>query len=277
MKKAILLLLVVLVFGCMARAFFPDVMASIKFFESGDTVVIPVFPKPELSRAYIPPSEVSSSIVTVPIKLSTDDLQSLANRTLPKHYNGDVEYLDGSVRGKLNYRLRREGDAKVTTENGRIKISFQVKFNVRFAGNVLAAIVRVPFSSQTDGALDFFVTVKPSVGRDWSVKTDAEIDYAWVKTPKLRVAGVQIGLRKETDRFLREAIRENLYKVDDVINKEVKLRDIMQREWDNLAVPVKAAESMFLHFDPRGIAASPLEITPNEVMKYRLAGLYVIR
>ncbi|GHS93533.1 hypothetical protein AGMMS50276_04270 [Synergistales bacterium] len=39
----------------------------------------------------------------------------------------------------------------------------------------------------------------------------------------------------------------------------------MQREWDNLAVPVKAAESMFLHFDPRGIAASPLEITPNEV------------
>ncbi|GHV35206.1 hypothetical protein FACS1894187_07420 [Synergistales bacterium] len=264
MKKAILLLLV-LVSGCLAALFYPDVMASIKFFGSGDTIVIPAFPKPELSRAYIPPSEVPSSIVTVPVKLSTDDLQSLANRTLPKHYNGDVEYLDGTVRGKLNYRLRRESDAKVTTENGRIKISFQVKFNVRFAGNALVTIVRVPFSAQTDGELDFFVTVKPSVGRDWAVKTDAEVDYNWIKTPRLNVAGIQIGLRKETDRFLREAIRDNLYKVDDVINKEVKLRDIMQREWDNLVVPVKAAESVFLHFDPRGIAASPLEITPNEV------------
>jgi hypothetical protein len=164
----------------------------------------------------------------------------------------------------LNYRLRREGDAKVTAENGRIKISFQVKFDVRFAGNALAMVVRVPFSAQTDGELDFFVTVKPSIGRDWSVKTDAEVDYTWVKTPSLKVAGIQIGLRKETDRFLREAIRDNLYKIDDVINKEERLRDIMQREWDNLVVPVKAAESVFLHFDPRGIAASPVEITPNE-------------
>ena len=142
---------------------------------------------------------------------------------------------------------------------------------MRFVGNVLAAIVRVPFSARTEGALNVFITADPSVGRDWSIKMDAEVDYAWVKSPKLNVAGIRIGLQGETDKFLREAIRDNLYKMDDVINKEVRLRDIMQREWDNLAVPVnvknsiQVENSILLHFDPRGIAASSLDITPAEV------------
>ena len=264
MKKAILLFLVI-ISGCLAAFFSSDIIARIKFFGGGGSIVIPEFPQPQLSRAYIPPSEVPSSVVTVPIKLSVDDLQSLANRHLLRQYNGDVEYLDGTVKGKLNYRFRREGDAKVTVENGRLKISFQVNFEVRFAGNVLAAVVRVPFSAHTDGALDFSITTKPSIGRDWGIKTEAEVDYKWIKPPRLNVAGIRVTLRGETDRFLKEAIRSNLYKVDDAINKEVKLRDIMQREWDNLTVPVKAADSIFLHFDPRGIAASPLEITPKDV------------
>ena len=264
MKKAILLFLV-LVSGCLAALFFPGAMTNRKIFGDDGSIVIPQFPQPQLDRFYIPPSEVASSWITIPVKLSMDDLQSLANSNLPRQYNGDAEYLDGAVKGKLNYKLRRKEDARVTSENGKIKISLPVKFQVRFTGSALAAIVRVPFSAQTEGALDVFITVKPSVGRDWNIKTEAEVDFAWVKSPRLNVAGIRVGLQGVSDQFLREAIRDNLYKVDDVINKEVRLRDVMQREWDNLVVPVKAADSVFLHFDPRGVAASPLDITPNEV------------
>ena len=123
----------------------------------------------------------------------------------------------------------------------------------------------MPFSAQTDGALNIFITVNPGIERDWSIKTDAKVDFVWVKPPRLNAAGIRIGLQRDSEKFLREAIRDNLYKVDDVINKEVRLRDIMQREWDNLTVPIKAADSVFLHFDPRGISASSLDITPKEV------------
>gem|GEM_PF-1978817 len=264
MKRAILLFLV-LFFGAAGAFFFYESTANKKLFGDDASIVIPEFPQPQLIRSYIPPSEVPSSRITIPVRLSMDDLRSLANRNLVRQYNGSEEYLDGTVKGKLNYKIRREEDAEITAENGRIKISLPINFQVRFAGNALAAIVRVPFSAQTDGALKVFITIKPSVGSDWSIKTDAEVDFVWLKSPRLNVAGIRIGLQRESDKFLREAIRDNLYKVDDVINKEVKLRDIMQREWDNLAVPVKAADSVFLHFDPRGIAASPLDITPNEV------------
>ena len=266
MKKTMLLILLFLVLlsGVLTAVFFPDLMSSVTLF-GGEPIEIPEFPEPRLSRSYIPPSEVPSSTIAVPVRLSVDDLQALANRNLPRQYNGDVEYLDGTVKGKLNYKLRREKDVKVAVEEGKIKISFPVRFQVRFAGNVLAAIVRVPFSAQTEGAFDFFVTLAPSIGRDWSIKTGAEVDYAWVKSPSLNVAGIKIGLRGETDKFLREAIRDNLHKMDDVINKEVGLQDIMQREWDNLVVPVKVADSMFLHFDPRGIAASSLDIEPDGI------------
>ena len=266
MKKTVLLFFVLLflLLGGLAAFFFPD-LASLTPFGGGEPIEIPEFPEPRLSRSFIPPSEVPSSTVAVPVRLSVDDLQALANRNLPKQYNGDVEYLDGTVKGKLNYRLRRDRDVKVAVEKGKIKISFPVHFQVRFAGNVLAAIVRVPFSAQTEGALDFSISVAPSVGRDWSIKTGAEVDYTWTKSPKLNVAGVKIGLKGETDKFLRGAIRDNLYKMDDALNKEVRLQDIMQREWDNLAVPVKVEDSIFLHFDPRGIAASSLDIAPDEV------------
>jgi len=262
MKKAIILS-IALIFGCLAAFYFPQATAR-KLFADG-SIVIPDSPQPMLTRSFIPPSEVPSSRITIPVKLSMDDLRSLANRNLVRQYNGSVEYLDGTVRGKLHYRLRREEDAKVTAENGRIKISLPVKFHVRFAGNALAAIVRVPFSAQTEGALNVFISIKPSIERDWSIKTEAEVDFTWIKSPKLNAAGISIGLQRESDKFLREAIRDNLYKVDDVINKEIRLRDIMQREWDNLVVPIKAADSVFLHFDPRGVAASSLDITPKEV------------
>ena len=263
MKKAILfIILIALISGCLA-AFY--LTGSKTGTDADGPIAIPELPQPYLSRSYIPPSQVPSSRITVPVKISMDDLQSLANRNLIRQYNGDTEFLDGTVRGKLNYRFRREEDAKVAAEDGKIKITLPVSFNVRFAGNVLAAFVRVPFSAQTDGALDIFISIKPSIRRDWSIKTDAEVDFAWVTPPRLSVVGIPIGLKKESDKFLREAIRDNLHKIDDVINKEIRLRDMMQREWDNLTGPVMTADSVVLHFDPRGVAASPLDITPEEV------------
>jgi hypothetical protein len=263
MKKALLLFIVVIL-GGLASLYFSYGGSKRSLF-GNERIVIPEFPQPQLSRSYIPPAQVPSSRITVPIKLSMDDLQSFANRNLVRQYNGDSEYLDGTVKGKLNYRFVRDEDAKVTAENGRIRISLPVKFNVRFVGSVLAAIIRVPFSAQTDGELKVYITVKPSVRRDWSVKTEAQVDFEWIKSPRLRVAGIQIGLRSESDRFLREAVRDNLYRIDDAINKEIRLREIMQREWDNLTQPIAAADSVSLHIDPRGVAASPLEITPEEV------------
>jgi len=262
--KKVILLFIAIVTGCLAAFYFSG-NASNGILSGDDSIAIPEFPQPQLIRSYIQPSAVPSSWMTLPVKLSIDDLQSLTNRNLLRQYNGNVEYLDGTIRGKLNYRLRREEDARVTVVDGKIRISLPIKFNVRFVGNVLAAIVRVPFSAQTEGALNLYITVKPSVGRDWSIKTEAEVDFTWTKPPKLTVTGIQVGLQGESDRFLREAIRDNLYKIDDIINKEVKLREMMQREWDNLVVPVKVADSVYLHFDPRGVSASSLDITPKEV------------
>ena len=259
MKKAIFVFLA-LIAGSFTAFYFSTRMSG------GDgPIVIPEFPQPQLIRSYIPPAAVPSSRLTVPVKLSVDDLQSLTNRNLVRQYNGDVEYLDGTIKGKLNYRIRREEDAQVTTEDGRIKITLPIIFQVRFVGNVLAAIVRVPFSAQTEGALKAYITVNPSIGRDWSIKTDAKVDFEWTKSPRLNVAGFRIGLQSESDRFLREAIRDNLYKIDEAINKEVRLRDIMQREWDNLVVPIRVADSTYIHFDPRSIGASSLDIAPDEI------------
>ena len=227
--------------------------------------MIPDFPQPQLSRSYVPPSEVHSSRITVPVTLAMSDLQALANRNLIWQYEGHSELRDRTVRGRLDYLIRREDDARVTEENGRIKISLPISFRVRFSGNVSAAIARVPLSVQTEGDLDIFITIRPSIEHDWSIKTETEVDFAWRRSPYINVAGFRVGLRRETDNFLRNAIRDNLFRVDEIVNKEIRLRDIMQRQWDNLAVPIRAADGVFLHFDPRGIAVSPLEVTPDNI------------
>ena len=260
MKKAILLSLVLIsvIFGSLAALY-------LRFTSDDRSIVIPNFPQPQLIHSYVPPSEIPSSRITIPVSLSMDHLQSLANRNLVRQYEGDAEFRDRTVSGRLSYTIRREKDAAVTEENGRIKISLPVEFQVRFTGDVRAAIARVPFSVQTEGALNIFITIRPSIERDWSIKTEAEIDFAWIRSPSLNVAGFRVGLQRETDKFLRDAIRVNLQRIDDVINREIRLKDIMQKQWENLAVPVRAADAVFFHFDPRGIAASPLEITPNDV------------
>ena len=264
MKKALLIFLF-LILGSLAALYFSYDVNFGKIY-GNSSIVIPDFPQPQLIRSYIPPSQVPPSKINVPIKLSMDDLQSLANRKIVRQYNGDNEYLDGTIKGKLHYRVTREEDAKVKAEDGKIKVSLPIKFNVRFVGSALAAIVRVPFSAKTDGELNVYITLSPSIRRDWSIKTEAKIDFDWIKPPRLRIAGISVGLRGESDRFLRESIRDNLYKIDDAINQEIKLRDRMQREWDNLTVPIMVADSVSLHIDPRSAAASPPLITPEEVM-----------
>jgi len=194
-----------------------------------------------------------------------NDLESLANRNLIRQYEGAAEHRDRTVNGRLSYTIWREEDARVTGENGRIVISLPVRFHVRFVGNARAAVARIPFSAQTDGALNIIITIQPSIRADWSINTEAEVDFAWIRPPYVNVVGFRVSLRGETDKFLRDAIRDNLHKIDEVINQEIRLKDIMQRQWDNLAVPVRAADGVFFHFDPRGIAAAPLDITPNEV------------
>jgi len=194
------------------------------------------------------------------------DLQAFANTNLARQLNGNVQYLDGAVSGRLEYRLRREEDAKVAEEDGKIKISFPVRFHVRFASTVQAVLVRVPISAQTEGDLDVSIILNPRVERDWSIRTDAEVDFTWTNPPRFNVfMGIQVGVLTESEKFLRDAIRDNLYKIDNVINGEIRLRDTMQREWDNLVLPVRAADSVFLHFDPQDIAAPPIDITPEEV------------
>ena len=242
-------------------------LAAFHFRHSGDggSIIIPDFPQPLLARSYVPPSEVPSSRITVPVTLLMSDLESLANRNLIRQYDGSAEFRDRTVNGRLSYTVRRAGDAGVTERNGRIRISLPVDFHVRFTGNARMAVARVPFSVQTEGALNIIITIRPSIRSDWNIKTEAEVDFAWIRPPYLNVAGLRISLRSETDKFLRNAIRSNLHKIDEIINKEIRLKDIMQRQWDNLAAPVKTADAVFFHFYPRSIAASPLSITPSEV------------
>ena len=260
MKNAILFFVVLIsvIAGCLVALYF-------KFTGDDGLIIISNFSQPQLSRSYVPPSEVPSSRIAVPVKLSMSDLQSLANRNLIRQYNGYAELADRNVNGRLNYAVRREGDAKLTEENGRIKISLPVTFQVGFAGYATAAIARVPLSVRTEGALNIIITIKPRIERDWSITTEAEVDFAWLTSPHINVAGFRVGLQGESDRFLRNAIRDNLHKIDVIINEEIRLRDIMQAQWDSLAVPVSVADGVFLHFDPRSITASPIEVTQNEV------------
>lgn len=229
-------------------------------------VVIPDSPRPHLARSYASAPEIFPSRLTLPLKFPMDDLQALANRNLIRSFSGEVQYLDGAVSGRLQYTLRREEDAQVTEEDGRIKISFPVQFHVRFASAVQAMLVRVPLSAQTEGELNVFITLTPGVERDWSIRTGAEVDFEWITPPRFNVfMGIRVGVQTESERFLREAIRDNLHMIDTVVNREIGLRNAMQREWDNLTLPVRAADSVFLHFDPRGISAPPLNITSDGI------------
>lgn len=260
MKKTLLLLAL---FLCIVLGAFA---AYVSNPPAADIGTLPDFDEPATSSAFVPSAQVPSSWLSIPIELSVEDMQDLANRKLMRQYNGSTEVLDGTVKGKLNYRVDRVGDVKISGSSDGLNIAFPVKFNVKFNGNVLAAVVRVPFSAQTDGELKINISVKPSIRRDWSIKTDAKVDFEWVKSPYLNIAGIKIGIQNEASNFFKEAVRDNLPKLEGELNKVIDLREIMQREWDNLSIPFKIAENFWLAADPRSISALPLEISPDKVV-----------
>lgn len=243
-----------------AAAFFFDGL-----WGGGETVSFPDIPEYRASGIFIPPEDAPSSHVSVPVELSLDDLSSLVNSSTPRRYDGETEFLDGTVKGKLKYEARRSGDVSVAAVDGALKLTLPIDFTVAFSGSVLAAIVRVPFSTHTDGALNVHITLTPALRRDWSLKTGAEVKIEWIRPPKLNVAGISIGLKKESTKFLSQTIRDRLPELEDKLNEKIALRERVQREWDNLAVPFRIAEAAALHVDPRGISAAPLDILHDRV------------
>lgn len=196
--------------------------------------VKPIPPKPtELDSAL----HVPLSSLMIPIRYHVDSLEEMINNkitgTFVKQWievneNHDSLYLELTKKDKI----------KIRWINNSLHYSFPLHLEGKFIKRVGKNIT---LKNEVPVALEVVLDMATylSFANDWSLNSSTKLKKVnWKKEPVLKIAFININLRKRLDKFLDENTSLITNIVDREIGKVIDTRAILQRLWLNIQKPI---------------------------------------
>ena len=237
-------------------------------------------PAPVATQEHVVPA--ADSYVEVPVSASFDDLRRLADERLPEAiYDTTARPIDvptGKAVGDLH--VRRAGATTIRAAGNRLVFSVPLSFTsrIRWEGEFLGL---KPSTNQTpSGAFALSISLLPSFGDDWELRTSPEISIEWKKKPALDILNQSIGIAGVLENLMYSRFREEAGEIEKSLNESLRLRALAAEQWRALHSPdrVRANPDVWLEVEPRNIY-KPLvgmDETSLTVTLGLIAGLRVI-
>ncbi len=206
--------------------------------------------------------------------------------------NMDIPKLEKALNSSLKGVIYE--DNKIDDDNMMLKVSKISDFKFSVKGNSLSCVLPLDIWVKTrykkdllittvenyyeaSGALNLNVSLAFSVEKDWSIKSQTTIDgYKWVKSPMLKVAGVNLPVTMLADLVVSYSKSKITTAVDKVIAKDNSLRQTMTQVWEELQQPMQVDTDydIWLKMSPTGIVSTPITGTGNQlVLNLGLTGI----
>lgn len=196
--------------------------------------VKPIPPKPTALDSAL---QVPLSSLMIPIRYHVDSLEEMINNkitgTFVKQWievneNHDSLYLELTKKDKI----------KIRWINNSLHYSFPLHLEGKFIKRVGKNIT---LKNEVPVALEVVLDMATylSFANDWSLNSSTKLKKVnWKKEPVLKIAFININLRKRLDKFLDENTSLITNIVDREIGKVIDTRAILQRLWLNIQKPI---------------------------------------
>lgn len=196
--------------------------------------VKPIPPKPTALDSAL---QVPLSSLMIPIRYHVDSLEEIINNkitgTFVKQWievneNHDSLYLELTKKDKI----------KIRWINNSLHYSFPLHLEGKFIKRVGKNIT---LKNEVPVALEVVLDMATylSFANDWSLNSSTKLKKVnWKKEPVLKIAFININLRKRLDKFLDENTSLITNIVDREIGKVIDTRAILQRLWLNIQKPI---------------------------------------
>ncbi len=202
--------------------------------------------------------EKKPSIISLPLDISIDDVQSQINKGLPELIYEDDSFEDNK-NDDFKIKVWRKGDLVFTSLKNDV-FSYEVPLKVwaqkRVAALGYAQTPATTFEMKLRFSSRFFI------GQDWSMNTQTSAGgYEWITKPVLKVGYVDIPLAPIVGRLIENQQGGFAKQIDQVIRENYSLKPYLLEAWNMAQKPFLASEeySTWVKVEPVDLFLTPLK------------------
>lgn len=205
------------------------------------------------------------STINLPISLQIDDLQEAINT----QFKG-VIYNDNSFENNnddnLILRVTKVADFKISAKGDKIMIvaPLEVYVKGRLKKDFFSMFDQdfgIDKSKEATFKLDVVVNTKLSLNQDWDIITKSEAGFQWREQPYLELGPIKIPIGSIIETVVNNQIADINKKLDNEITKNIKLKPMAQKFWDQLQNPIIVSEryQTYLKIIPEFVSMSNIK------------------
>ncbi len=189
------------------------------------------------------PTDIDSSLhvplssLMIPIRYHVDSLEEIINNKITGTFVKQWIVVNESE-DSLYLELTKKGKIKIRWINNSLHYSFPLQLEGKFIKHVGKNIT---LKNEVPVALEVVLNMAThlSFANDWRLNSSTKIkEITWKKEPVLKIAFININLRKRLDKFLDENTGLITGIVDREISKVIDTRAILQKLWLDIQKPI---------------------------------------
>lgn len=194
---------------------------------------------------------------------------------LPLHMELDIKKLEAAVNAKmaglifegsniserdLSIKVWKAQNFTFNVTNNVIEYSIPLKLWSRFAWKMERFGLSVGDHYEANGSITLTYRTVISIDKDWKlVSKTTPVNYKWLETPKLNVAGIAVPVTTIASYALAQVDHVITAEIDKALAQSVDLKKYVSMAWDEVQKPrlVNPENNVWIRVTPKDVLVSP--------------------
>lgn len=202
--------------------------------------------------------EKKPSVISIPLDISLDDLQSQINKGLPDLIYEDNSFADNNYDG-LKIKVWRKGNL-IFTENKDGVLTYEVPLKVWAQKEI--TVLGISQAPSTDFEIKIKFSTRFGVNEDYQIETQTRgLSFTWITKPVLKSSLVDVPIGPIIGRVITGNLPLFAEQIDNTIRENYSLKPYVIEAWNLAKRPVQVSEEYNTWFkaDPVEVYFTPLQ------------------
>ncbi len=212
--------------------------------------------------------DCSATSIVLPLRISTEILEDMLNRDIPRQMRGHEDINISGVKGERVEWSMRRSPINLAAGNNRLNANTTISGKVRVRGKVRPWGPN--FSVGPDLKIGANLSIRPMLTNDWRLAPNAEAS-ARVTSARINTPVGSISVRTQSQKAVNKLLRRTVDPINEKFGRDQSLRREGQKLWEDLHRIEKLSDEppIWLVMRPTQIGATNLTIN-NDGVDFRI-------
>lgn len=241
--------------------------------KSNQTVIQPKAPNKTFNASTGTMATMSApvSIIQIPVEVAASNIAAQLNQQIP---NGEMVYGDKAFSPISGFSalsqkvdIWKAGNVLLNARENYLftELPIKVKVAVKQENELLKMIRSKPIAAEATAKVRTRTRIE--LNERWELLTKTEIlGFDWLQQPSINILGSSLSITPIADLAVERMLPDIMPQLDQLIKKQVDLKNIVSNTWQSIQHPFKIADQpapVWLVLKPQAVMMTPLNARDN--------------